>query len=119
MTSKGTYRGTCPKERPGEIGGKRKPKLPQGITKRDMAEARKEMAVWEKRLKSKDESQVLRALIHLTDARDGKVPERVVIQFNGKLNSRPKKGLGRRDSQKSDCAILRVFKRESPGVEGS
>ena len=31
-----------------------KPKLPQGITKRELAEARKEMAVWKKRLKSKD-----------------------------------------------------------------
>ena len=51
-----------------------KPKLPQGITKRELAEAHKEMVAWERRLKSKDESQVLRALIHLTDLRDGKVP---------------------------------------------
>ena len=59
----------------------RKLKLPPGITRRELAEARKEMAVWEKRLKSKDESEVLRALIYLTDLRDGPIPQLVEIKF--------------------------------------
>lgn len=70
-----------------------KPKLPKGITKRELAEARNEMAVWEKRLKSKDESQVLRALIHLTDLRDGPILQPVVIKLK-KVSPTPLRGNG-------------------------
>lgn len=68
------------------------------------------MERWEKRLNRKNPHQVLRALIHLTDLRDGKVPERVVIQFKGEVRKVQAKKLILklyRKALKGDVAAMR------------
>ena len=70
-----------------------KQKLPKGLTKRELAKARKGMVAWENLLKRKDGKQNLNALIYLVDLRNGKVPRRVEIEFRGEVPKAPAKKL--------------------------
>ncbi len=90
--------------------GKRHSNRPQGVTKRDLAKARKGMVAWEKLLKRKDEKQNLRALIYLADFRDKGVPRRIEIEFRGEAQKAPLKKLIRtlyRKALRGDAATMR------------
>ncbi len=84
--------------------------MPISDVQHKLRESLREMAVWERRLKRKDEKQNLRALIYLADFRDKRVPRRIEIEFKGKAPKAPLKKLIRRlyrKALKGDVAVMR------------
>ena len=78
--------------------------MPISDVQHKLRESLREMAVWEKHLKSKDEKQNLRALIYLADFQDKRVPLRIEIEFRGEA---PKASLKLyRKAMKGDAAEI-------------